>query len=274
MQEAIYYLSFTIAAFIFNLALCVLVSAYGIADKNRNVTFRNFTYFVLVGNAITCLDTVFRRFPVVSVPFQVRLIFYLLSLFSNVMLTFFFALYSESYFKDRKKKHPFRVINKGILAVRCLLTVLCFFYKLPYINESRHSYAIPAIPRFILAYLAEIYFLLYATVILVIRGKELNRRARSTAVGALGVTIAVIIFEMNNSTGILFNYFLSTVGRKAIDNEYLTRCERRKPLQAPLDMQPVILCMDYYGNVRHILHRERNDTKDRISTQRRRDAEE
>ncbi|MCR5311954.1 MAG: response regulator [Lachnospiraceae bacterium] len=212
MQEAVYYLSFTIAAFIFNLALCVLVSTYGSEDRQRNLTFRNFTYFVLLGNGVTICDTLFRRYSIINVPFSVRLAFYLLSLFSNVMLTYFFASYSETYCTERKKRDTMSMINLLFLIACGVLTVVCFFLKLPYINESRHSYAIAPVPRFILAYLAEIYFLLYSIVTMVIRSKELNRRAKYTAALALGVTLAVIIFEMNNNTGILFNYFGAVLG--------------------------------------------------------------
>ena len=212
MSEALYDLSFMIAAFVFNVTLCILVTVSGTEVKQKNLTFRNFTYILLLGNIITCCDVLFRRTPIIFVPYYVRLIFYVLSFFSNVMLTYFFAIYAESFFVTTKLRKFFSVVNEILLVMLFALAVVSAIVTIPNIGEDKYSYLLPTIPKYILAYFAEIYYLLYAMVVFFVNSKELNRRARITAIAAFSVTIGVIVFEVFNPTEIYFNYFGAILG--------------------------------------------------------------
>ncbi|MCR4677555.1 MAG: response regulator [Lachnospiraceae bacterium] len=212
MSEALYDLSFMIAAFVFNVTLCILVTVSGTEVKQKNLTFRNFTYILLLGNIITCCDVLFRRTPIVFVPYYVRLVFYVLSFLSNVMLTYFFAIYAESFFVTTRLRKFFSVVNEILLVMLFALAVVSAIVTIPNIGEDKYSYLLPTIPKYILAYFAEIYYLLYAMVVFFVNSKELNRRARITAIAAFSVTIGVIIFEVFNPTEIYFNYFGAILG--------------------------------------------------------------
>lgn len=212
MSEALYDLSFMIAAFVFNVTLCILVTVSGTEVKQKNLTFRNFTYILLLGNIITCCDVLFRRAPIFFVSYYVRLIFYVLSFFSNVMLTYFFAIYAESFFVTTRRRKFFSVVNEILLVGLFALAVVSALVTIPNIGEDKYSYLLPTVPKYILAYFAEIYYLLYAMVVFFVNSKELNRRARITAIAAFSVTIGVIVFEVFNPTEIYFNYFGAILG--------------------------------------------------------------
>ena len=105
MNEALLNMSFTLAAFIFNVTLCVLVTVNGTDKDEKNHTFRNFTYILLIGNAVTICDVFYRRSAVVWIPYIARLVIYVLSFLSNVMLTYFFAIYAERFFFSLFRSH-------------------------------------------------------------------------------------------------------------------------------------------------------------------------
>lgn len=212
MSEALLNLSFTLAAFVFNVTLCVLVTVYGTEDKHKNLTFRNFTYILLIGNVITICDVFFRRSAIVYIPYTLRLIIYVLSLLSNVMLTYFFAKYAESFFQTNRRRKFFSTLNDIILVGLFATAFVCFFLTLPHISDDKYSYLLPSVPKLILAYYSELYYLLYAMVVFLVNARDLNKRARITAAAAFTVTISVIIFELFNPTEIYFNYFGATLG--------------------------------------------------------------
>lgn len=212
MSEALLNLSFTLAAFVFNLTLCVLVTVYGTEDKHKNLTFRNFTYILLIGNVITICDVFFRRSAVVFIPYTLRLIIYVLSLLSNVMLTYFFAKYAESFFQTNRRRKFFSTLNDIILVGLFATAFVCFFLTLPHIGDDKYSYLLPTVPKLILAYYSELYYLLYAMVVFLVNARNLNKRARITAAAAFTVTISVIVFELFNPTEIYFNYFGAILG--------------------------------------------------------------
>ncbi|MCR5595230.1 MAG: response regulator [Lachnospiraceae bacterium] len=212
MTEALSYLSFTIAAFVFNITLCILVSAKDSDGEQSNVTFRNFTYILLLGNLITILEVFFRRCAVVPIPYVARLVIYVLSFMANVMLTYFFAIYAETFFKMTTRRNIFSQFNKFLLIGLFILATVCFFITLPNIGEDKYSYLLPTVPKYILAYFSELYYLVYAMAVFFVNRKELNQRARKTAASAFSVTIGIIIFEVFNPTEIYFNYFGATLG--------------------------------------------------------------
>ena len=212
MSEALFNLSFTLAAFVFNVTLCILVTVNSPEEDRKNHTFRNFTYILLLGNAITICDVLFRRSAVVSIPYIARLVLYVLSFMANVMLTYFFAIYAETFFETTTRRKVFSTINKVLLIGLFVLAVVCFFITLPNIGEDKYSYLLPTVPKYILAYFSEIYFLVYAMVVFIVNGKEINRRARITAACAFSVTIGVIVGELFNPTEIYFNYFGAILG--------------------------------------------------------------
>ncbi len=212
MSEALLNLSFTLAAFVFNVTLCVLVTVYGTEDEHKNLTFRNFTYILLIGNVITICDVLFRRSAIVFIPYTLRLIIYVLSFLSNVMLTYFFAKYAESFFQKSKRRKFFATINDIILVGLFATAFVCFFLTLPHIGDDKYSYLLPTVPKLILAYYSELYYLLYAMVVFLVNARDLNKRARITAAAAFTVTISVIVFELFNPTEIYFNYFGAILG--------------------------------------------------------------
>ena len=212
MNEALLNLSFTLAALIFNVTLCILVTFTGVENSQKYRTFRNFTYILLIGNVVTCLEVLLRRNAVIWTPYPVRLVFYALSFLANVMLTYFFAIYAETFFEQNKRRKLFSALNEILLIGLFALTVVCFFITLPNVGESKTSYMFPTVPKYILAYFAEIYYLLYAMVVFIVNSRELNKRARITAAAAFTVTIGVIVFEVFNPTEIYFNYFGAILG--------------------------------------------------------------
>ena len=212
MNEALYNLSFTIAAFVFNVTLCVLVTFSGTENKHKNITFRNFTYILLVGNILTCCDVLFRRCVVIYTPYLLRLIFYVLAFLSNVMLTYFFAIYAESFFDKSRRRKFFSKFNFFLLIGLFVLAVISTIVTVPNIGDDKYSYLLPTVPKYILAYFAELYYLLYAMVVFFVNSKSLNKRARITAASAFTVTIGVIVFEVFNPTEIYVNYFGAILG--------------------------------------------------------------
>ncbi|MBR5762401.1 MAG: hypothetical protein IKX87_10300, partial [Lachnospiraceae bacterium] len=128
------------------------------------------------------------------------------------MLTYFFAIYAESFFVTTRRRKFFSVVNEILLVGLFALAVVSAIVTIPNIGEDKYSYLLPTVPKYILAYFAEIYYLLYAMVVFFVNSKELNRRARITAIAAFSVTIGIIVFEVFNPTEVYFNYFGAILG--------------------------------------------------------------
>ncbi len=214
LQTAFFNLSLTLAALVFNLALCLLLSLSSERKKkSNNRNFLMFSYAMLIGIVFTCADEALRRLHVINIHPVPGMALYLLSLLANISLTFFFSLYIQSLFKGRSRLWMSLVLaNKILMCLAVLMVVVCFLAKLPELKGEYGVYKIPEWLRFTLAYVFELYYLAYALVLLIFYRKNLNRRGNITAMSAFAVTIGAIIIEVFNPTHVLINYFGAVLG--------------------------------------------------------------
>ena len=90
LHQAIYSLSFTMAAFIFNLALVAVFFAIGSENyRHKNRSFGKLIIVVLIGNLITCVTFVLRHALPYLAPVWVLFLLYLLVFLSNTLLTYY-----------------------------------------------------------------------------------------------------------------------------------------------------------------------------------------
>lgn len=217
LHEAIYSLTFTMAAFIFNLALVVVFFAIG--SKNyrlKNRSFGKLIIVVLIGNLITCVTFVLRHALPFLAPVQFLFFMYLMVFLSNTLLTYYFAKYLESYFEGEAQNIPKTFLSKlnDLLAISSIIyVVVMYVYKVPkLIDGTADQFELPYWSRMVIAFGYELYFLIYAFIFFIRRRKFLTNRAAYTVMGAFAVTVAAVALEILNSTGIQVNYIGPTLG--------------------------------------------------------------
>ena len=213
VQLALTHISMTVAALIFDLALCVLIAADYRRKEQRNNKFLAFCVIMLVGMVITCLDECLRRVGLIRISDQVGLLLLLLTLLTNIMLSFFFSRYAETYFKDRSRRWLLvSRINVILMVVSIFMVFGCYIYRVAFPDETRDIYALNPWFRFLIAFAFELYFIFYSAALFVVPRRELNGRALITSIVAFVLTISGIVLEMFNKTGILLNYFGVAIG--------------------------------------------------------------
>ena len=213
VQLAFTHISMTLAAFIFDLVLCVLIAADHRRKEQRNAKFLAFCIVILLGMTITCLDESLRRVQLVDLPQRMAMLLYLMTLLTNILLSFFFSRYAETFFKNRTRQWlAVSKMNVWIMLLAIVMILICYIHKFAVLDGTEESFRLNPLFRYLIAFVVELYFITYSAVLFIVYRKELNRRAVLTSIAAFFLTISGIIIELFNHTGILFNYFGVSIG--------------------------------------------------------------
>lgn len=215
-SETMLHISFSLAAFIFSVVLYIMICALGTGQVHKNFKFRTLTITVVIGNAISILDNIFRDSGIFPTPVWLKLLLLLLVYLANILLTYYMALYMEGFFPNFRKKRFFFAFNSILVLSSIVLTIVAYCRQLILYDGEAALTSFPFIFRLILGYDYELYFLIYTILLFIILGKTLSKRARITSVAALTVVIGGVLIEVLNTVGvgsnILFNYFGAVIG--------------------------------------------------------------
>ena len=207
--------SFGTAALIFELVLFVLLMVLGYGQRDKNRKFQTLVIIVLIGNAISIMDNLFRisSFGDISPAFKIFL--QLAALVLNVFLTYDVFQYLRTFVEakdDNGRGKTWDIVNRVIVGGSTVYAVALFVMALLRIHAGAEDAAIPNSGRIIIGYAVEVYFLL-SSVFLVIRYRSgFERRAFFTALGAYAVIILTIVLQLMQKRGILLNYFGAAIG--------------------------------------------------------------
>ena len=215
-MESMLHISFSLAAFVFSVVLYVLILALGSGQQHKNLKFRTLVIIIVIGNLISMLDNIFRDSGMFPTPIAIKLLLLLLVYLFNILLTYYVALYMETFFGEFKYKQLFFRINTSVVIAGVILTVGVYIRQFILYDGDNVLTSFPLIMRIILGYVFELYYLLYSVALFIIFQKTLSSRARVTSKAAFTVVIGSILFELLNTiglgSGILYNYFGVVLG--------------------------------------------------------------
>ncbi|MBR5406607.1 MAG: response regulator [Lachnospiraceae bacterium] len=214
--EAMLHISFGMAALVFGVVLYILIRAQGTGQEHKNLKFRTLTITVVIGDLVSILDNIFRDSGVFPTPVAVRLLLLLLVFYLNVLLTYYMALYMESFFGVFRYKRLFFYINTGLVIAAGVFTASVYAHQILRYESEEVLNTVPIWVNVLIGYVFELYFLIYAVTLFVRFSMDLSRRARITSVAAFAVTIGSVLFELVNTfgigSGIMYNYFGAVIG--------------------------------------------------------------
>ena len=214
--ECMLHISFGMAALVFGIVLYILICVLGTGQGHKHLKFRTLTITIVIGDLISILDNIFRDSGVFPTPVAIRLLLLLLVFFANVLLTYYMALYVESFFGNFKYKKPFLFINSILVLSSFIFFVSVYVFQIFSYRGEDVIKTVPIWVNVILGYVYELYFLIYSLTLFFMLGKTISRRARITAMAAFAVTIGSVLFELLNTfgigSGILYNYFGAVIG--------------------------------------------------------------
>ncbi len=215
-SETMLHISFSLAAFIFSIVLYIMICALGTGQVHKNFKFRTLTITVVIGNAISILDNIFRDSGLFPTPVWLKLLLLLLVYLANILLTYYMALYMEGFFPNFRRRRFFFAFNTILVISSIVLVIIVYCRQLILYEGDAVLDSFPIVFRLILGYDYELYFLVYAILLFIILGKSLSKRARITSVAAFSVVIGGVLIEVLNTVGvgsnILFNYFGAVIG--------------------------------------------------------------
>ncbi|MBO4414940.1 MAG: response regulator [Lachnospiraceae bacterium] len=212
-SEATGFLSVALTAMIFNIILCILLKLLGSNEDKKSRGFQRLALVVLLGSALTCAAVYTRRVVNSGFPQFVGLLMHLLSIGANVLLTYYFGRYVESFFEEKDKKVGLiEKINRYLAYVGAASTIVCFFIMLPGVDSTEESITLPKAYHFIAGYGIELYFLIYALVYFIKFRNTLDKRAFRTLVAGFAVTIGAIILERLSFVNFVCNYPGAVIG--------------------------------------------------------------
>ena len=214
--EAMLHISFGMAALVFGVVLYILIRAQETGQEHKNLKFRTLTITVVIGDLVSILDNIFRDSGVFPTPVAVRLLLLLLVFYLNVLLTYYMALYMESFFGVFRYKRLFFYINTGLVIAAGVFTASVYAHQILRYESEEVLNTVPIWVNVLIGYVFELYFLIYAVTLFVRFSMDLSRRARITSVAAFAVTIGSVLFELVNTfgigSGIMYNYFGAVIG--------------------------------------------------------------
>ncbi|MBR6469791.1 MAG: response regulator [Lachnospiraceae bacterium] len=214
--EAMLHISFGMAALVFGVVLYILIRAQETGQEHKNLKFRTLTITVVIGDLVSILDNIFRDSGVFPTPVAVRLLLLLLVFYLNVLLTYYMALYMESFFGVFRYKRLFFYINTGLVIAAGVFTASVYAHQILRYEAEEVLNTVPIWVNVLIGYVFELYFLIYAVTLFVRFSMDLSRRARITSVAAFAVTIGSVLFELVNTfgigSGIMYNYFGAVIG--------------------------------------------------------------
>ena len=230
-SEATVYLSVTLTAMLFNIILCILLKLLGSNEDKKSKGFQRLATIVLLGSILTCAAVYTRRVKNPAIPPHVGLFMHLCSIGANVLLTYYFARYVESFFGDRDRNgRLIERINRYLALAGAVSVIVCFLIMLPGVNGTEESITLPKVYHFIAGYGIEVYFILYALAYFIRFKKNLDKRAYVTLIAGFAVTIAGIVLEKLSFIEITCNYpgavmglYLFYFGAETADYKLLVR---------------------------------------------------
>ncbi|MCR5272593.1 MAG: hypothetical protein K6E13_06390, partial [Lachnospiraceae bacterium] len=212
IEETLLHISFNLAGLVIGLVLFTLLSIIKTGDETKNLRFRNAIISIIFGNMLSIADNVIRDSGIFSISRELEVLFYFAVFQTNVILTYYVALYIETFFEVNKTRRIFQFINSIIFMMSIALSLLCYF-RYTFGSDTRPiAVVVPSYMNFILAYGIELYYLVYATALFAVNRNYLDKRTRGTALLAFVLTMSGVIFEFVNPSGVMMNYFGATLG--------------------------------------------------------------
>ena len=204
-------ISFGVASLIFELVLFIMLAVQGHGRRDNNLKYRTLVILVLLGNAASILDNIFRvsEYFHSSRPFQLLLQLSVLVL--NVFLTYYVFLYLGTFVKNIEKR-PWRPVNQVIIAGSVLYAVVMFIQALIKFRTGVSNVEIPTVGRIIIGYGVELYFLILSLVLVIRFRASFDKRSLLTAFAAYAAIIFFIVLQLMDRRGLLLNYFGAVIG--------------------------------------------------------------
>ena len=207
-KDATIALSVTLTTMLFNLILCILIKLLGSDKEKKSRGFIKLATVVLLGSVMTCAAVYTRAVKESRIPLQIGVLMHLLSIGVNILLTYYFARYIESFFSEQGVvNRKFEKINRYLSVAGVVSVFICYFIMLPGIDGTEESATLPSVYHMIVGYLIELYYLIYALGCFIRSRKLLDRRAYATLIAGFAVTITGIVLEKLSFVNIVCNYY-------------------------------------------------------------------
>lgn len=207
-------ISFGLASLIFELVLFILLMVQGHGRRDNNMKFQTLVVLVLLGNAASILDNIFRVSEHLGSSPAFQIFLQLSVLVLNVFLTYYVFLYLGTFVKNIEHR-PWRPVNRVIIIGSIIYALVMFVQALAQIHGGGNSSAdvsIPTIGRIIIGYVVELYFLALSMILVFRFRKSFDRRSLLTAFSAYIAIISFIILQLVDRRGLLLNYFGAVIG--------------------------------------------------------------
>ena len=210
-DQALFRISFGIAALVFELVLFILLIVLGHGQRDNNMKFRTLVILVLAGIVASIMDNIFRVSDIFDSPAAVQVFLQLAVLVLNVFLTYYVFLYLGTFVKDNIRK-PWRPINRLIVGGSVLYALILFIRALIQIHGGATTIDVPNVGRIIIGYGVELYFLLFSMILLIHFRAHMEKRSLITALVAYAAILSTIILQLVEKRGLLLNYFGAVIG--------------------------------------------------------------
>ncbi|MCR5767865.1 MAG: response regulator [Lachnospiraceae bacterium] len=212
-SEATASLSVTLTAMIFNIMLCILMKLLGDEEDRKSRGFWRLSLVVLLGSILTCAAVYTRRVKNPAIPPHVGLFMHLCSIGANVLLTYYFARYVQSFFGDEDKiDKPIEKIHRVVAYACAISVIICFAAMFPGVDGTEESITLPKVYHLLVGYGIEVYFLVYALVYFIRFRSRLDRRAYITLIAGFAVTLGGIVLEKLTFVELVCNYPGAVIG--------------------------------------------------------------
>ena len=232
-SEATNFLAVTLTAMIFNVILCILLKLFGNDGDKKSKGFQRLAQVVLFGSTLTCAAVYTRRVMDETVPPHVGLFMHLCSIGANILLTYYFARYVESFFGEEVRTKTGRAVEKihrYLMIFSASSVIICFIIMFPGVDATEESITLPKAYHYIMGYGVELYFLVYALVVFTRFRHKLDKRAFRTLVAGFAVTVLGIILESTkvinvacNYVGVIMGLYLFYFGAETDDYKKLSK---------------------------------------------------
>jgi signal transduction histidine kinase/CheY-like chemotaxis protein len=210
--ETIHRLYISLTAAGFNLVLVIMLCVLNQGDKGRNRSFIKLAVVVLIGNLVSCASTAVRRSDAFDVSVRVAILAYLAACVVNMLVTYYFARYSESFFIEWYEPPKKNItINRIILWTGFISMGIIYIFFFDFMTVSGHIAGVSDPTRLIYGYGFELYFIVYTIVYFVKHRSVLNRRAFVTALVGFSSTILGLVLQ-SVFPNVQVNYFGAVIG--------------------------------------------------------------
>ena len=210
--EAFLHMSVSLTSLVFTLMLYVLVRVLKAEHTGTKRSFRNVTLVVLTGNIISCINYFIRHTDISLAHPGISFFFYMLTVFANVVIIFYFMSYIEQFFgEEHMPKKRFTRANYAVMIATGVFVLICFIARLSDVLYGGAEISMPMWFHACVGFV-EMYLLVHMLIFFARRRRLLNRRAYLTSAGAFMVSIGVVILEIFNTTGVMISCLGVTLG--------------------------------------------------------------